>query len=371
MRDDGLAVLFISSEIEEVVRNCGRAIVLRERRQAGEVAGADLNGGTLMRLMAGTPAAAGEVPPMSRPAPRLRPRARPRPVGGIAALLALNLCLSPRFLQLTVHAGHLYGGPVDILSEGSRACLVALGMTLVIATGGVDLSVGSVMAMAGSAAALAFTQGHAALPAALAGAVGVGLAAGLLNGARVAYAGIQPIVATLVLMVAGRGISQLITDGQVIAFQNGGAEYLGTGFLLGLPFSALLVGLLDVLTDVGLRRTAAGLFIEAVGDNETASRFAGLRAARVKGLAYVACGACAGLAGFLDVANIRSADPYRAGENMELNAIFAVVVGGTALSGGRFLILAPWPAPCCSRPSPPRCTTWECRPPSHRCPKRW
>jgi simple sugar transport system permease protein len=260
------------------------------------------------------------------------------PVGGIAALLALNLCLSPRFLQLTVHAGHLYGGPVDILSEGSRACLVALGMTLVIATGGVDLSVGSVMAMAGSAAALAFTQGHAALPAALAGAVGVGLAAGLLNGALVAYAGIQPIVATLVLMVAGRGISQLITDGQVIAFQNGGAEYLGTGFLLGLPFSALLVGLLYVLTDVGLRRTAAGLFIEAVGDNETASRFAGLRAARVKGLAYVACGACAGLAGFLDVANIRSADPYRAGENMELNAIFAVVVGGTALSGGRFLI---------------------------------
>jgi len=260
------------------------------------------------------------------------------PIGGMLVLLALNLCLSPRFLQLTVHAGHLYGGPVDILSEGSRACLVALGMTVVIATGGIDLSVGSVMAMAGSTAALAITQGQASLPAVLAGAVGVGLAAGVLNGLLVAYAGIQPIVATLVLMVAGRGISQLITGGQVIAFQEAGVDYLGTGFLLGLPFSALLVAALYVLTQVGLRRTAGGLFIEAVGDNETASRFAGLGAARVKFLAYLFCGACAGLAGLLDVANIRSADPYRAGENMELNAIFAVVVGGTALSGGRFLI---------------------------------
>jgi len=260
------------------------------------------------------------------------------PVAGIAVLLVLNLCLSPHFLVLTLQSGHLYGGPVDILSEGSRSCLVALGMTLVIATGGVDLSVGSVMAMAGGAAALAIAQGHASLAGAMACALGVGLAGGALNGLLVAYAGIQPIVATLVLMVAGRGISQLITGGQVIAFQNAGAEYLGTGFIFGLPFSAVLVVGLYALTQIGLRRTAAGLFVEAVGDNETASRFAGLSAARVKFLAYVFCGACAGLAGLLEVANIRSADPYRAGENMELNAIFAVVVGGTALSGGRFLL---------------------------------
>jgi ribose/xylose/arabinose/galactoside ABC-type transport system permease subunit len=101
----------------------------------------------------------------------------------------------------------------------------------------------------------------------------------------------------------------------------------------------LLVGGAFRCAHLALRRTALGLFIEAVGDNETASRFAGLAAARVKILAYIFCGACAGLTGVLAAANIRAADAYRAGENMELDAIFAVVVGGTALTGGRFSIL--------------------------------
>jgi simple sugar transport system permease protein len=101
----------------------------------------------------------------------------------------------------------------------------------------------------------------------------------------------------------------------------------------------LLVAALYLATHFALRRTALGLFIEAVGDNETASRFAGLAASRIKALAYIFCGAGAGLAGVLAAANIRAADAYRAGENMELDAIFAVVVGGTALTGGRFSIL--------------------------------
>ena len=216
--------------------------------------------------------------------------------------------------------------------------LVALGMTLVIATAGVDLSVGSVVAIAGAVCAVLLQGGHG-LAVTVAAAVGAGLLAGSANGLLVARFGVQPIVATLILMVAGRGVAQLIVDGQVIIIKSVSFDYLANGFLLGLPFAPLLVATLYGATHLALRRTALGLFIEAVGDNETASRFAGLAAARIKAFAYLFCGGCAGLAGVLAAANIGAADAYRAGENMELDAIFAVVVGGTALTGGRFTIL--------------------------------
>jgi simple sugar transport system permease protein len=140
-------------------------------------------------------------------------------------------------------------------------------------------------------------------------------------------------------MVAGRGIAQLICGGQVIIISHAGFEFLANGFFLGLPVAPLLVAVIYIGTTLFLRRTAAGLFVEAVGDNETASRFAGLAAARVKAAAYIFCGTCAGLAGVLTAANIRAADANRAGESAELDAIFAGVVGGTALTGGRFSIL--------------------------------
>lgn len=260
------------------------------------------------------------------------------PLAGLIALVLLNAVHDLGFLKITLLDGHLYGVPVDILTQGSRTMLVALGMTLVIATGGVDLSVGSVVAIAGAVCAVLLQGGHS-LAVTLAAAVGTGLLAGSANGLLVARLGVQPIVATLILMVAGRGLAQLIVDGQVIIIKSTPFEYLANGFLLGIPFAPLLVAALYLATHFALRRTALGLFIEAVGDNETASRFAGLAAARIKTLAYIFCGACAGLAGVLAAANIRAADAYRAGENMELDAIFAVVVGGTALTGGRFVIL--------------------------------
>jgi simple sugar transport system permease protein len=260
------------------------------------------------------------------------------PLLGLAALVLLNAVHDLGFLKITLLDGHLYGVPVDILTQGSRTMLVALGMTLVIATGGVDLSVGSVVAITGAVCAVLLQGGHS-LALTLAAALGAGVAAGSANGVLVARLGVQPIVATLILMVAGRGLAQLIVDGQVIIIKNSAFEYLANGFVLGLPVAPLLVAGLFLATHLALRRTALGLFIEAVGDNETASRFAGLAAARIKALAYIFCGACAGLAGVLAAANIRAADAYRAGENMELDAIFAVVVGGTALSGGRFSIL--------------------------------
>lgn len=259
-------------------------------------------------------------------------------VGGIAALLLFNLCFDPGFLKLGWRDGHLYGVPVDILVQGSRTMLLALGMTLVIATGGVDLSVGSVVAIAGAVCALVIGQGGN-LVATLAAALGVGAAAGAINGLLVARVGLQPIIATLILMVAGRGIAQLISGGQVIIFSHAGFEFLANGYVLGLPFAPVLVLAGFLATHFALRKTAAGLFVEAVGDNETASRFAGLATARIKALAYVFCGLCAGLAGALTAANIRAADANRAGENAELDAIFAVVVGGTALTGGRFSLL--------------------------------
>ena len=260
------------------------------------------------------------------------------PLLGLAALVLLNAVHDIGFLKITLLDGHLYGVPVDILTQGSRTMLVALGMTLVIATGGVDLSVGSVVAITGAICAVLLQGGHS-VSLTLVAALGAGLLAGTANGVLVARLGVQPIVATLILMVAGRGVAQLIVDGQVIIIKSSAFEYLANGFLLGLPVSPLLVTALYLGTHFALRRTALGLFIEAVGDNETASRFAGLAAARIKALAYVFCGACAGLTGVLASANIMAADAYRAGENMELDAIFAVVVGGTALTGGRFVIL--------------------------------
>ena len=257
---------------------------------------------------------------------------------GLVLLVLLNLTKNSGFLKIAWHGGHLFGTPIDIFTQGSRTMLLALGMTLVIATGGVDLSVGSVVAITGAVCALLLQRGDG-LALTLATAAGAGALAGLTNGLLVARLGIQPIVATLILMVAGRGIAQLVTDGQVLIIKHAKFEFLATGFVLGVPFAPLIVGVLYVASNNFLRRTAAGLFIEAVGDNETASRFAGLAAARVKVLAYIFCGVCAGLTGVLVAANIGAADGNRAGENAELDAIFAVVVGGTALTGGRFTLL--------------------------------
>ncbi len=260
------------------------------------------------------------------------------PAIGLVLLIAVNAVFDSGFLKLSVVDGHLYGTPVDIFNQGSRVMLLALGMTLVIATGGVDLSVGSVVAVSAAVCAQLLVR-EVALPLVILAALGTGLIAGGINAVLVARLGIQPIVATLILMVAGRGVAQLITDGNVILFSHPGFEFLAKGHLFGLPFAALLVLALFGLTHLALRKTAAGLFLEAVGDNATASRFAGVAAARTKALAYLASGACAGLTGALAAAHIAAADAYQAGINMELDAIFAVVIGGTALTGGRFYLL--------------------------------
>ena len=260
------------------------------------------------------------------------------PLLALALLLLFNHLFTPGFFGLEWRGGHLYGSRIDILNQGAKVMLLALGMTLVIATAGVDLSVGAVMAIAGAVAAQAVASGYS-FASAVAGAMAVALAAGAWNGLLVAGFGIQPIVATLILMVAGRGVAQLITDGQIINFTDPAFVYLGNGHWLGLPFTLTLVAAMFGVTCLLTRRTALGLFIEAVGDNETACRYAGVNARLVKFVVYVFAGLCAGLAGLVACSNIKSADANHAGLYLELDAILAVVVGGTALTGGRYYLL--------------------------------
>jgi simple sugar transport system permease protein len=260
------------------------------------------------------------------------------PLVGLAALLAFNVIYHPGFIALEVRDGHLYGTPVDLLHQGAKGILLAIGMTLVIASGGIDLSVGSVMAIAGALAALLAQRADMPLVAVIGLPLLLAAAAGLWNGLLVARAGIQPIIATLVLMTSGRGFAMLLTSGQNLALERPGFIFLGNGHLLGLPFTIYVVAAALAAAGLLLRRTALGLFLESTGDNERASRACGVDPRLVKTAVYVVSGVCAGLAGLIATSNIKQADSIRVGEMMELDAIFAVVVGGTALTGGRFTL---------------------------------
>ena len=261
------------------------------------------------------------------------------PVLSLAALLAFNLAYQPAFFRVVIQDGHLYGTLVDVLNQGAKVMLLALGMTLVIGTGGVDLSVGSVMAITGALAALLVTTTALPFAAVLVLCVLAGAALGAWNGLLVTRLRIQPIIATLILMVVGRGIAMLITDGQIVTFEHPAFVFFGNGHFLGLPFTVTIVALAFAATALLTRGTAIGLFIEAAGDNETASRFCGAPVRLVKVLVYAFSGVCAALAGLIATSNIKAADSSRVGELMELDAIFAVLVGGTALTGGRFTLV--------------------------------
>lgn len=260
------------------------------------------------------------------------------PVAGLTLLLLFNLFFTQGFFHVEVRDGRLYGVLIDILNHGSKVMLLSIGMALVIATGGVDLSVGAVMAISGAVAAQLINHAGVPFPMVILAAVAVAVLAGCWNGLLVGGFKVQPIVATLILMVAGRGVAQLITDGQIITFTDERLTYVGNGSLFGLPFpvwlSLALLGVTVLLT----RKTAVGLFIESVGDNQTASTYAGVNASSVKFLVYVFSGLCAGLAGLVAASNIKCADSNHAGLFLELDAILAVVVGGTSLTGGRFYL---------------------------------
>ncbi len=272
------------------------------------------------------------------------------------AITLLLLCLinrqfNPGFFHIIVKSGHLYGSTIDILNRAAPLMLAALGMTIVIATRGIDISVGAVVAISGAVAAalvggtLVIHDGvpeyvsNVPLGLAFAAALGAALLCGLWNGLLVAGAGMQPIIATLILMVAGRGIAQLITHGQIITVYYKPFAYIGNGFLFGLPFSLYIVAVVLVALLLAVRRTALGLFIQAVGINPAAARFAGLNARLLIFFAYAFCGLTAGIAGLIVSSNVKSADGNNAGLLLELDAILAVTLGGNSLNGGRFSLV--------------------------------
>ena len=267
------------------------------------------------------------------------------PFVALALILLFNLLLTSGFFHFEIKDGRIFGSVIDILNRGAPVMLIAIGMTLVYATGGVDLSVGAVMAITGAISAALIEPAYLAgssqglpLIKILSVSLGAALIAGLWNGLLVAYAGIQPIVATLILMVAGRGLAQLITEGKIIVFEHPKFQFIGSGAFLGLPFPVVLTLILAMATMALTRSTSLGLFIEAIGANPIASRLTGIRAQGIKIMVYVFSAFCAGLAGLIICSDIKAADANNAGLFYELDALAAVIIGGT-MWGGRFTLL--------------------------------
>jgi galactofuranose transport system permease protein len=266
------------------------------------------------------------------------------PLATLALLMLFNLLFTPNFFRIEMMEGHLYGNVVDILKNGAPIMILAIGLTLVIATHGIDISVGSVVAISAGVVAMLLggdLSGQARVPMALAmvAAVLVCTAAGMWNGMLVSWIGMQPIIATLILFVAGRGIAMVTTNAMVVWLYVKPFALLGQGYLFGLPFSLYIVAVLLAATYLVTRRTALGMFIEAVGINPTATRFAGINAKSILFWCYTFSGFCAGISGLVVCSTVMSADGNNAGNLFELDAILAVVLGGTSLNGGRFFLV--------------------------------
>jgi len=265
------------------------------------------------------------------------------PVAALAALVVINTIARPQFLSLTVKENQLYGPLVTILRDSAPLMLVALGMTLVIATRGIDLSVGAVMAVSGAVSLTIIARSEAPgsfATVAIAVIVGilVALVLGVWNGFLVSVLGIQPIIATLVLMLAGRGVALLITGGAITTVVSPPYKWIAAGYIAYLPVAMFISIAAIVAVALFERRTALGVLTEAVGINPEASRLAGVRSRSIIWGAYIVSGVLAGVAGIIFAGRTMAADANAAGFMIELYAILAVVLGGTSLMGGKFSI---------------------------------
>jgi len=276
------------------------------------------------------------------------------PILALSLILLFDFIFIPGFFAIENRDGDLRGSLIDIFRNGSTVMLLAIGMTLVIATGGVDLSVGATMAIAASVAGILMNPSalknevffvtdpnytFQPLWLVIVSALIIATACGLWNGILVAYMRIQPMVATLILMISGRGIAQLITNGLRVQITYRPYAFIGQGWII-LPFSLYLVAIVLTITWIMTRKTAIGMFIESVGINFRSSYFSGIDEKKIKLLVYTFCGFCAGIAGLVASSNVRTSDASNIGLTTELDAILAVVIGGTSMSGGRFSLLA-------------------------------
>ena len=271
----------------------------------------------------------------------------------VAELAILMVCLwiRPDFFSIRYEpsSGMLIGSLITILNRSAEITIIAMGMTLVIALGGTDISVGALVAVSG-ALALKFlrwdidvytTPGDYTVQPfvwVIVVPLAVCLLMGLFNGALVAKLNIQPIIATLILMVAGRGIAQIVTDGKQYTTGYTPFQLIGGGSFLGLPMPVIISILVVLFVALFTRKTAFGMFVESVGVNRSASRVSGLRSDRIILIVYMLTGFLAGISGLIYSSRISSCDSNNAGLNYEMDAILAVVIGGTSMSGGKFSI---------------------------------
>jgi ribose/xylose/arabinose/galactoside ABC-type transport system permease subunit len=252
---------------------------------------------------------------------------------GLAVLLAFNFAVTPKFASVqTLNVN---------LTQVAEIVIVAVGMTLVISTGGIDLSVGSLMAIAGALAPLIFLSpfgvSYPILGDAVAFVVPVVVATllGFFNGWFITRFQVQPIVGTLVMFIAGRGVGQVLTNGNLQVFHNPVFQFIGLGRIFGVPFQVIVMLVAVGLAAWMLRRTLFGRHILAVGGNERAARLSGIPVDRVKQFIYAISGLCAGVAGLVVISINSSSDANLVGLGMELDAIAAVAVGGTPFTGGQ------------------------------------
>lgn len=270
------------------------------------------------------------------------------PIFCLIIMLIAAVIASPDFFKIGVQNGVLYGRIIDVINRGSEVVILAVGMTLVVsASAGTDISVGAVMAVV-AAVTCSFIAGgqqsvneyiNSPLLGVLLGIL-AGVACGCFNGALVAKLKIQPMVATLILFTAGRGIAQLLTNGQITYVRVESFKRLGSSIPgVPIPTAIFVTVLVVILTLVLLKKTAMGMYIETVGINSKAARLVGLKSSKIIFLAYVFSGLCASIAGLINCSRIYSADANNIGLNLELDAILAVALGGNSLGGGKFSLI--------------------------------
>ena len=270
------------------------------------------------------------------------------PLACLFLVLIINVVKTPSFFNITIQNGVLYGYIIDVINRGSELVIFAVGMTLVVAaSGGTDISVGAVSALAGAVCCFVLSGGeqstdfyHAPYLLGILAAILIGMICGAWNGFLVAKLRIQPMVATLILFTAGRGIAQLITDGQMIYLRVDHFKMLGASIPgVPLPTPVFVAIIVVILTYILLKKTAIGLYIETVGCNSKAARLVGLNSTMIQFLTYTFCGICSGIAGLIITSRVYSIDANNAGLNLELDAILAVALGGNSLGGGKFSLL--------------------------------
>ena len=262
------------------------------------------------------------------------------PLLALAVILIVDGFISPNFYQIRIVEGRLFGNLIDILYRATPTAMVALGMAIVIGTKGIDLSVGAIAAISGAIIAWRIQAGDPHLLV-LIWALAAASLCGIWNGFLVAVLGIQPIIATLILMVSGRGIGMLINliyGGTDPSFQSALLQGLSTGSIFYIPTRLIVFAVLFFVLWLVVRRTALGLFVEATGGNAAAADLAGVNARRIKFVSYVICGLLAGCAGVILTADTHTSDPVSVALYIELDAILAVVIGGGSLMGGRIYL---------------------------------